>query len=180
MACAEAAVPFYDKCHKTIDMIFDESDHRYDGHAENFEWLTDICLDEEMVNVETLLGRAKELRDAGCTVDLSAVDKAKQAGHHRRRTQISIGLKNAGKCGSIAVLQKRINEVNTVCCKERKHCPKGFPLVCDVECALLFDPFFRDCRSIIMGNDEKMAQTLHKVHFPSYLSCIRRHGCHGR
>jgi hypothetical protein len=38
---------------------FLRSDHRYDGHAENFEWLTDICLDEEMVNVETLLGRAQ-------------------------------------------------------------------------------------------------------------------------
>ena len=31
MQCAEAAVPFYDKCRETIDMVFDESDHSYDG-----------------------------------------------------------------------------------------------------------------------------------------------------
>jgi hypothetical protein len=142
---------------------FLRSDHRYDGHAENFEWLTDICLDEEMVNVETLLGRAQELRSSGCTVTLKGGPSSAHGGGHRRRNQIVIGVKNAGKCGTIAKLQSRLVDVNKACCPNKMACPKGVPASCDLECAIVFDPFFRECRSIILGNDEKMAHTLHKV-----------------
>eukprot|EP01052_Picozoa_sp_SAG31_P047654 SAG31_NODE_9634_length_1248_cov_2.924282_1_plen_222_part_00 len=112
-------MPFYDACGPLIGAVFDGRDGTLDGAAAGFDGLLDRCLDEEMLDVAMLLGRVRELRADGCSVNLTAagmtaVDGHNGRGNYRRRSQQKF---NAASCAnSQRSFVSRVDDVDVACC----------------------------------------------------------------
>ena len=45
----------------------------------------------------------------------------------------------------------RVNELNDACCDVPGVCTAGVPTECDAKCALVFVPFYTDCREVLFA-----------------------------
>ena len=173
MQCAEVVVPLYDKCKARISQ----------GSA-SVIWrqLVDKCLDKEMLSVDALLQRVRQLRAAGCQVllDGATADAGEYNGHRRRSLQ-GANDKNHLACGA-SQLSARSAVVRNACCKDATKCPGGIPTECSVECALIYQPFWADCRVLFkeptLGTLRKVAEKCASVPTAPILRAIASAKCH--
>ena len=52
---------------------------------------------------------------------------------------------------SMAGLQDRLDEVNTMCCNEDNPCTDGLPSGCGIQCGMVYTKFYAECYHLMMG-----------------------------
>jgi hypothetical protein len=106
--------------------------------------------------IDKLLARVRACRKAGTAVDIGGGTAS--GGGHRR---LQAGKPYTGSSCSRSILPHRIADYNAACCPQgATSCPKGMPLKCTAECALVYDPFYAACKQNFPRASQKNMKSL--------------------
>jgi hypothetical protein len=147
--CAEKYIPLYNQCHELLVKMVGKSE------VPQFEKLHAQCITSAAPAISRVYRTARS--HSNCVLDATFVDQrglpalqpggkpSAGAGNGHRRMQFGHMAHNNVKC-PFSSFTSRVSAVNKACGLDAS---SAMPSHCSAQCAMLLNPFYDDCRSLV-------------------------------